>query len=153
MKILGKIAHLDHSLHARQIAFIQDRFANRDAFFIETVELPEELGTVPCGLVGPAVGHRPVDELEVRYVVRGDRKCASRVMLDRGLTQPQVRTVTVIAGPAGKDDGLGEDYPCVLYTAYAGPQAPREPGDPNVSSWEELQASRAFWAQHALIVE
>lgn len=153
MKILGKVSHLDHGLHTRQIEFIQDRFANRDGFFIETFELPEELGTVPCGLRGPAVGHSPVDELEVRYIVRGERKCASRVMRDSACPPIRARTVTVIAGPAGKDDGLSEDYPCVLYTAYAGPQAPREPGDPSIGTWEELVASRAFWAQHALIVE
>lgn len=151
MKIL-KVSHLDHGLHARQIAFVQERFANRDAFFIETVELPEELGTVPCGLIGPATGGAPVDELEVRYTVRGDRKCASRVMRS-SYTPLRVRTVTVIAGPAGKDDGLSEDYPCVLYTAFGGPQAPREPGDPSIGTWEELVASRAFWAQHALIAE
>jgi hypothetical protein len=39
---------------------------------------------------------------------------------------------------------------CVLFTAYGGPAAPREPGDSSIASWEELTQSRRFWAQHAL---
>lgn len=52
----------------------------------------------------------------------------------------QVRTVTVIAGP---HDG----QPCVLFTAFGGPLAPQEPGDPGC---KDPDASRAFWAEHAL---
>lgn len=83
---------------------------------------------MPCGLVGPATGEPAVPEIAVRYVVRGDRKCASRVLTGQPV---QVHTVTVIAGPAGKEDGLPEAHPCVLYTAYGGPQAPPRAGRPD----------------------
>ena len=50
--------------------------------------------------------------------------------------------MTVIGGPDGDD-------PCVLYTAFGGPAAPREPWDPSLdeAGWA---ASLAFWEAHAL---
>jgi hypothetical protein len=133
-------SHLDHYLTPEHLAWIQETFANRDGFFIETVTLPEHLGEVPSAIYGPSVGDPPVAEVEVRYIIRGSRKCASRVV---HRPSRMTRTMTVIAGPHG-------DQPCVLYTAYGGPCAPREPGDPGIPTWEELQACRAFWAEHAL---
>ena len=150
MKIIEGISHLDHGLLPMQVEYIQTRFADRTAFFIETVELPYGLGTVACNLMGPVTGCPPVLEEDVEYRVRGTRKCASRVIPINRVTLPSTRLVTVIAGPAGPEDGLDHEEPCVLYTAYGGPQAPREPGDLNIRSWEELEASRAFWAEHAL---
>jgi hypothetical protein len=133
-------SHLDHGLTDAQVAHISERFAERDGFFIETFELPETLGTVPCGLHGPLMGDDPVDDSEVTLEVRGERPCESR-LCDR---EPRlVSTVTVIAGPHG-------DEPCVLYTAFGGPLAPREPGDPTIPTDEEREASVAFWATHAL---
>lgn len=158
MKIIEGVSHLDHHLTQAQREHIATVFADRHEFFLETIELPPELGTVPCSLRGPAVEGAPVPEGAVRYMVRGPRKYASRVIdlapapyLDLSLPS-QVRTVTVIAGPAGPEDGLPFAAACVLYTAYGGPGAPREPGDPAISSWEELVASRAFWSEHALLV-
>lgn len=133
-------SHLDHGLTDAQVAHIAERFAERDSFFIETFELPEDLGTVPCGLHGPLMGDDPVDDSEVTYVVREGRPCASR-LCDR---KPRlVSTVTVIAGPEGDD-------PCILFTAFGGPLAPREPGDLDIQSDDEREACRVFWAQHAL---
>lgn len=152
MKIVEGVSHLDHGLTPAQIEHIRTLFADRDAFFLETVELPTELGTIPCQLVGPATGAPKVAEENVSYAIRGTRKCASRILRDLELAAPTlVRTITIIAGPAGLEDGLPAPLPCVLYTAYAGPGAPREPGDPAISSWVELEASRAFWAEHALV--
>lgn len=37
----------------------------------------------------------------------------------------------------------------ILYTAFGGPLAPREPGDPDLPA-EERAESEAFWAEHAL---
>jgi hypothetical protein len=139
--VITSDSHTDHGLSPAIRDYIVARFADRDGFFIETFELPEELGTVPCALIGPATGWSPVHEANVRYVVRGGRKCASRV-LDADQLTPS-RLVTVIAGPHG-------DAACVLYTAFGGPKAPREPGDPAIASWDELDASRAFWSEHAL---
>jgi hypothetical protein len=142
MIITGE-SHLDHGLSPVLVAHIKERFASRDAFFIETFALPPDLEAVPCGLIGPATGYAPVIDADVVHVVRGDRKCASRVLL--APRRPiWVRVVTVIAGPDGPNA-------CVLYTAFGGPKAPREPGDPAIGSWAELIESRDFWAQHALV--
>jgi hypothetical protein len=92
-------------------------------------------------LRGPAVGDEPVPDADVEYRVRRGRKCASRRM--KRHVARWTRTVTVVVGPHGSEDN-------VLYTVYGGPRAPREPGDASINTWEELEASREFWAQHAL---
>lgn len=145
MKIKQGISHLDHALTAAQIAYVQKLFEGRDAFFLETIELPEELGKVPCGLYGPVMGDDPIGENEVKYIIRGNRKCATRVKADNviGVVR-HVNKLTVIAGPHEGD-------PCVLYTAYGGPAAPREPGDTTIPTWEGVQEARKFWAEHALV--
>lgn len=140
MKITAE-SHLDHNLSESIINFLSEMFADRDEFFIETVELPEELGTVPCGLHGPLMGDYPVSETEVYYASRNGRDGKSRLV--RRATR-QVRQVSVIAGPT-------DDEACVLYTAFGGPVSPREPFD--VSLKDDVSAlaeSRKFWSTHAL---
>ena len=167
-------SHLDHNLTDAQIAFITERFAERDAFFIESVTLPAELGTVPCGLHGPLVGDPPVPEETVTRAPRGSRAWPSRLI---ELAPKPSNIVTVIAGPheetcatcAGTGERQSLDIPygnhplvypctacqragkikhaCILYTCYGGPLAPQEPDDPGCRDGE---ASRAFWSQHAL---
>lgn len=139
MKILPE-SHVDHGLSSEVRAWLLERFADRAEFFVETVELPETVAPVRCALVGPAVGDEPVDESDVHYSVRGSRKCASRLV---EAWPRMTRTITVIAGPFREE-------PCALYTAYGGPVAPREPGDPSIKTWAELEESRSFWAAHAL---
>jgi hypothetical protein len=139
MKIL-KGSHLDHGLTVKQIAWIQERFLGESTFFIDTVTLPTELGCVPCLLYGPIMGDAPIQETQVFYASRGKRPYYSRLV--NRVARPS-RQVTVIAGPDG-------DEPCVLYTAFGGPLAPREPGDRAIKTPEELEESRAFWGQHAL---
>lgn len=131
------VSHVDHGLSEAHTRWMLDLFADRDGFFIETVELPEDLSPLDCGIHGPIVGDEPVPESEVRYERRGDREWDSR-MCDRPTRQ--TRQLTVIAGPH-------EDQSCVLYTAFGGPLAPQEPGDPGC---KDVEASKAFWAQHAL---
>jgi hypothetical protein len=140
MLTLSPESHTDHALTPAHLAWVLANFADREGFFLATVELPADLPSLPCGLHGPAVGGDPVAESEVTYAVRGGRKVASR-LCDR--TPQPSRLVTVIAGPWG-------DKPCVLWTAFGGPAAPREPGDPALSSWEEVVESCLFWAEHAL---
>ncbi len=127
------------NLTANHLQYIVDRFANRDAFFIETIILPEPLSEVECALYGPTMNDAPIDDADVTFGYRGDRTYASRL-----IESPMrlTRTLTVIAGPHG-------DEPCVLYTAHGGPVAPKEPGDPTLQD-HERSASRAFWAEHAL---
>ena len=131
-----KDSHLDHALTQEQIKFI----LNLDAREIQTIQLPEHLGLVPCGLHGPLMGDEPVPESEVTYAVRGERRGKSR-LVDRIVRT--TRMVTVIAGP---HDGL----PCVLFTAFGGPLTPKEPFDFDYHESEEAQVSRRFWEQHAL---
>jgi hypothetical protein len=135
-----KDSHLDHNLTPAQLDWLFSQFSDRAGFFIETVELPETLGKVPCDLFGPLVGDEPIPESEVHYAKRGERAWESRLI---EVAYPRnTRKVTVIAGP---HDG----HACVLYTAFGGPAAPQEPGDPGC---KDPEASRAFWAQHALAI-
>jgi hypothetical protein len=136
-------SHLDHNLTPEHVAWLLARFADREAFFIETVTLPDTLGEVDCGLYGPLCGDEPVPEDQVTYAIRGARKCASRVVVR---PSRKTRVLTVIAGP---HDGKA----CILFTAYGGPSAPREPGDLGLTSWEQVTEARAFWVDHALAKE
>lgn len=137
-----KDSHLDHALTDAQVDFVLGLSAKEGELTIQTVELPEELGTVPCGLFGPVMGDAPVtDSADVEWRVRGNRKGESRTV---SRAPRQVRTVTVISGP---HDGES----CVLFTAFGGPQSPREPfefADDDQS--DAAQESRKFWAEHAL---
>lgn len=136
-----KDSHLDHGLTEAQIAWILEQGAGWGApegVRIETLELPEKLGTVPCALRGPVMGDDPIPEARVRYARRGDRAGLSRFVID--LEPVATCKVTVIAGP---HDGL----PCVVYTAFGGPLAPKEPWD---ASPDEKEASQSFWTAHAL---
>lgn len=137
---LHKDSHLDHGLTDRQLALVLERYGDHQGVFAVTFELPEGYGDLPCDLRGPALGDAPIPESEVVYRRRSDRAWPSRVL---EVAYPRrTRLVTVIAGP---HDG----EPCVLYTCYGGPQAPQEPGDPGC---RDLEASRRFWAEHAIAV-
>lgn len=131
-------SHTDHFLTQDHLDFIVSSFAGKDAFFIETLDLPETLTGLPSAIYGPIVGEAPVKDEDVAMTVRGGRKGASRmVQLESRLS----RKVTVIAGPHNEDS-------CILYTAYGGPCAPKEPFD--CAEGKELEESQAFWAEHAL---
>lgn len=157
-------SHVDHGLNAAQLHYLLDRFVERRAFFVETLELPNELGTVPCALWGPAMGDPAISEDEVIYIPRGQRSWSSR-LVNRPMRP--MRQITVIAGPhdelcpicqgpRGTSDphcpeklceGGRLRHACVLYTAFGGPLAPQEPGDPDC---KDLATSVAFWREHAL---
>lgn len=142
MKILTGTSHLDHGISQALVRYLCEQFVDRDAFFIETIELPEELAEgLECGLYGPIVGDEPVGDAFVCWAPRGDRAWPSRIVMGRG--KRPTRTLTVIAGPHG-------EYSCVLYTAYGGPCATRELGDPSLPE-EEKRAAFEFWAEHALV--
>lgn len=157
-------SHLDHGLSPEHVAFILATLASREdtasGFICETFELAFGLSPLSCGLYGPSKGDGAIEEADVSYVVRGSRKCASRVT-----NRPRRSTwqVTVIAGPRrtgpmieGNEVTSMPPYQPVdfstrvLYTAYGGLFAPREPGDASIATWDELRKSRRFWAEHAL---
>jgi len=133
-----KDSHLDHGLTVEHQDYILELYRERDGFFLETILLPVRLSSLTCGLHGPIMGEEAIPDSECSLEVRGERKGPSR-LCNRAPTL--TRRVTVIAGPH-------EGEPCVLYTAYGGPPAPREPWE-NMSP-EETQASVDFWAKHAL---
>lgn len=152
--ILHKDSHLDHGLTPAQVEYIKERFVDRSAFFIESFELPEHLGTVPCALYGEVMGDEvhldptgrrlPKIGKERSWVVwkrRGERQYDSRCL--HAPLRP-TRLVTVIAGP---HDGEA----CVLYTAFGGPRTPKEQRDPTLKD-EERAESEAFWDKHALAI-
>jgi len=134
---LHAASHVDHGLTQEQVDWVFAQFGDRESFFLQTVELPPELGDVPCGLHGPMVGDDPLADAECHRAVRGERAWTSR-LCTREVRRTQL--VSVIAGPH-------EGEACILYTAFGGPIAPQEPGDPGCS---DVEASEVFWAQHAL---
>lgn len=114
-----------------------------------TLTMPEFLGDLPNGIVGPIAGDPPVEEYDeegkrrVFYASRGaDRKHSSRMI--KGELRPS-RQVTAVVFP--DDDGVP-----LLYTVYGGPCAEREVQDPYLPQ-DCYQKSVDFWAQHALIWE
>ena len=135
-------SHTDHALTDDQLNFALRKAAEEapEGVFVRTITLPVELGTAVCDLHGPMTGGDPVDEIEVYYTKRNNRDGDSRMVKREGVATNQI---TVVAGP---HDG----HPCVLFTAYAGPNAPREPWDTTIKSDAERAESVAFWAQHAL---
>ena len=155
---LHKDSHLDHGLTDAQRDYLVARFADRDGFFIETIELPDELGTVPCGLYGPKMSDAPVPPHDAPSAIyrtagsgvspyahtwrgrRGGRSWPSSLI---SLPPRPTRDVTVIAGP---HDGES----CVLYTAFGGPATPQEPDDPGC---KDVEGSRRFWSEHALAAD
>lgn len=141
-------SHLDHGLPEPVRQALPGLFTDRAGFFIATVDLRTVPGLeavrVPVALVGPANGDKPVPEYEVEYRHRGGRGYNSR-MLKPGYNKPRnthTTLVTVIAGPRDGQD-------CVLYTAFGGPLAPKEPDDPTLAP-ADREASVAFWKDHAL---
>lgn len=132
-------SHVDHGISLELQGHLLERFAGKSAFFIAQVDIPAEYGPAQCGLYGPTMGDAPVAESEVTRVARGNRAYTSRIV---ARPQRPVRSVTVIAGP---HDG----EPCVVYTMFGGPLAPKEPDDPTLAP-EDRDRSIEFWREHAL---
>ena len=143
MLVIHDISHLDHGLSPEHLAWLQEVFSDRDGFFRTTVDVPPHLPELASALWGPAEGDPPVEDADVEYVIRPGRRCASRILVSPLATLRPTRRLSVVAGPY-------EGKPCVLYTAYGGAAAPREPGDLTIYNWEGILESRAFWAEHAL---
>jgi hypothetical protein len=107
-----------------------------------TFQLPDHLDPVPMALAGPAAGGPPVGEHEVHYANRGGGRAWDSRMI-HGEHQ-NTQTVTAISVPHKE---TGKPF---LITAFGGPLAPKEPGDPTHTP-ESKKASEQFWSQHALL--
>lgn len=137
-------SHVDHGMSIEQLCFALGRltdevdldFAPHTATRVVAVELPDHLGTLTCALYGPVMGDPPVTAAFMRQ--RPGRSGESR-MIDAPLRD--TRTATIIVGP--------HNGRLVLYTAFGGPVAPREPWDPSLTA-EGKAESEAFWREHAL---
>lgn len=154
---LASISHTDHGITDAQMAYVirllnaeeSDSLVKRvgspgGSFFICEVTLPENLGIVRCALRGPATGEAPVADSDAFMGKRGNRPNLSRLT---HLLATTSRIVTVIGGESKEVPGQG----CIVFTAYGGPLAPQEPGDPYLKE-EDRAASVSFWSLHALSV-
>jgi hypothetical protein len=137
--IITKDSHADH-LPEEMLDAILKQYGDKNEFFIDSFELPEGV-EVECGLYGPTCGDPPVPETEVFYARRQGREGDSRLV---NRPTRMTRTVTVIGGP--------HEGECILYTAFGGPLAEREPWDPSLDDAARERA-KAFWAEHALAAQ
>ena len=123
-----------------------DKVADFGNFRIYVATLCSETSpqaTVPSALRGPETGESPVSESDAHYGTRGGRPNVSRLTR---LPSTQDNRVTVLTSRAD------ENADWTLITAYGGPLAPQEPGDPFLPA-EKLAASVKFWSEHALSVD
>ena len=143
--VFPEVAHDDHPITDEQMKWIQthpDLLAEPNGtFLIKVLEMPEELGTIPSGLYGPAAGDDPVKEEDVFYKTRGDRKIKSRKI---NMPNRPARNICVI--------GIKGKVAFTIYGTQASEPSPKEPFD-KFSNEEEKQKSIEFWSKHALSVE
>jgi hypothetical protein len=137
-----KDSHLDHQLTSEHVKFVLglDPSAHGDPsepVRTFTVEMPEHLAPLPCGLYGPKMGDEPVAEADVTYAVRGKRKGESRLV---ARPMRESRLLAVVAGPHD-----GHDW--VLFTSYGGPVMPREAFE------DDSEETKEVWGEHALSSE
>lgn len=130
--------HKDHGLEAAHIELAEAHAASATGFFIATLELHSDVAPLSCGLHGPAMGDDPILDGEIEMVQRSADRPLSRLC---GRAPRPSRKMTVIGIGAGADSQI--------FTAYGGPAAPREPGDPDLTEAEAV-ASASFWSLHAL---
>lgn len=144
-----EILHADHGLTERQLSYVRT-FLNGFApphFFILELDIPDEMGSVPNAMMGPASGDPPVEDGPNVYLeARGDRPWEDRMVW--GEFRP-CSYVQVIGTRGGEINSSGN--PCgdiTVFTVYGGPVAPQHPDDPtNV----DPEGARAFWSEHALL--
>lgn len=135
-----KIFHADHGVAEETLAWAVSQVV--PGFFARTFELPAGAPDLLNGLYGPACGDPPVGEEEVLRRHRSPDRPLSR-MVRRPQRPTRLLTVIGIAPMTGEE--------AVVYTAYGGPMAAREPGDASlVLGSPEHEEAVAFWATHAL---
>ena len=143
--VFPEVAHDDHPITDQQMEWIQthpDLLAEPNGtFLIKVLTMPEELGTIPSGLYGPAAGDGPIMEEDVVYEERGDRKGSSRKV---NMPNRPARNICVI--------GRKGIVAFTIYGTQSSEPSPKEPFD-SFANEEERQKSIDFWSRHALSVE
>ena len=145
MLVIGSKSHLDHDVPWSVLMHLLGLFAEKNGFFTATVDLKSKGYDFPCSLIGPITRFDIVTEDQVFYKNRGDRTYQSRCVPINKYGVKKTSLLTVIAGPY-------EDIPCMLYTAFPGPSAPKEVNDPSMNEKERFFAEQ-FWKEHALAVD
>jgi hypothetical protein len=150
MLIIHPDSHLDHDLSVDHVAWLLQVCRHgvpaelgEAGILISTLRMPASLPLLPCGLYGPRMGDDPIADDDPRGVVM---KCRFPRPYPSRLIAAPYRLSELLTVVAGEHDG----HACVLFTAYGGPAAPREPGDETIVSDLERETSEAFWAEHAL---
>lgn len=135
------VFHADHGVSAETIAWALSTI-NPQGFFLRTLELPVAHPDLMNALYGPLAGDAPVSEESVHYAKRSEDRPASRMV---SAPKRPTRLLTII--------GIAQGDDVKVFTAYGGPCAEREPGDPTLGTEEEKVAAATFWAQHALAAQ
>lgn len=131
-------SHTDHGIRDAQRDYVLGALDGlteadvRGGAVVRTIELPAQLGTVPCGL------HLNVPDAECYHAARGDRPYTSRMCRRSPRAVHEVTAVVV-----------WHKSQIVLATMHGGPAAPREPGDPGLPESERAE-SEEFWSRAAL---
>lgn len=115
--VIEGVSHTDHRVSEAHINWLRCELEGKlqPGINVVTMTLPEHLPGLHSALV-----YHPSDE-GVTYERRGSRAYESRMVKRHELP---TREITAIIGPHNGDTP-------VLYTAFGGPAAPREPNDPH----------------------
>ncbi len=136
-----KVFHADHGVSESTLVWALAQI-NPNGFFLRTLTLPEGHVDLLNALYGPSAGDAPVSDDQVHFVKRSEDRPPSRMVK---LPKRPTRLITLI--------GIQADGEVTIFTAYGGPAAEREPGDPTLRTDEEKAAAVAYWATHALASE
>lgn len=134
-----KIYHADHGISESTIEQVLATL-KPGGFFATTTELPSDHVEILSALYGPSAGDGVVQECDVEYVRRSPDRPLSRMI---NAPKRPTRKLTLI----GTVNEAGE---LTIFTAYGGPLAPREPGDPTLETESDKAEAHAFWSTHAL---
>ncbi len=136
-----RIFHADHGVSEASLVWAVSQVPS-PGFFARTFELPPEEPDLLNGLYGPSCGDPPVEDAVTFTRQRSPDRPLSR-MVRRPARPTRLLTVIGVAPQEGEE--------AVIYTAYGGPLASREPGDSSlVLGSPEHREAVAFWATHAL---
>jgi hypothetical protein len=140
------IHHADHDVPLEAIGWALARVEDThgfNGFFLTTLTIPSYMTDLTNALYGPASGDPPVPESEVVYLQRTPDRPLSRIV-HRPLRP--TRLLTVI--------GVLRADSAQIYTAFGGPAAELEPGDPALGSDDaRFLKAAAFWKEHALAIQ